>query len=195
MLIIHGDNQILSRRQFLDLKSQAEKSGKQIIELSGPVIALSDLVNPLSTSSLFGQSSALFIENLFSRRPGREKDEITQYLLQNTSADITLWESKDVSAQLKDFHSNSIRLFPLPKYIFEFLDTLSLSSFKKSVSVAPVEQVFASLVTRIHKHILAEPDTKYAGYISDLLQIDYAQKNSRSPYNLETALELWLLNL
>lgn len=192
MFLLHGDNQLLSRQQYLRLKSDAEKSGKQAVELAGADFSLPDLANALGTSSLFGQLPAVFIENFFSRRPSSAKDEIIAYLVSHADADIVLWEAKDVSSAAKAFPPAAVRLFPLPKYIFEFLDTLSLSSFRQSVSIAPVEQVFASLVTRVHKNLLANPTPKNQARIAQLLEIDLAQKTSSVPYSLEAALELWL---
>lgn len=196
MQIIHGDNQIASREQFLLARQTAQKQGLNIVEFSGDSLTLSDLTQAVESKSLFGSANAVFIENLFSSRPSNAKKQIIAYLLKKAQENIVIWEAKDVSAQVKDMPS---KRFDLPKHIFTFLDNPNLSTFHSALGTAPVEQIFASLVTRLHKVLLGQgrfnrqfSNSQLSTFNSQLLQIDYKQKTSSVPYDLTAALEIWL---
>ena len=151
MTILHGDNQIASRNQFLTAKQEAAKHGLNIVDLSGDNLQVEQLIQATESKSLFGSANAVFIENLFSSRPSATKKQIIEYLIKCSNKQILIWESKDVSTQLKDMPS--LR-FDLPKHIFKFLDDPSLSTFHLSLSTAPVVHIFASLSTRLQKVFL-----------------------------------------
>lgn len=173
MLIIHGDNQVESRKYFLDLKPE-------IVE----VTTLADLKEKLSAVSLFGDTKNVFVENLYSRRVSNDKKEIIEYLNAENPSNLITWESKDVTTQIKN---GTVKYFPFPKHIFKFLDTPNIETFHKALTTEPVEMLFASLVTRTLKN-------KNQKWLDDLLEIDYKQKTSAVPYDLVAALEFWLLS-
>ena len=203
MIIIHGENQIASRQHFLSQKESAETQGLNIVDFAGESLLLSDLIQATESSSLFGTVNLVFIEGFFSRRPSNDKKRIVEYFIsKNQNTNLFLWDAKDISAQIKDFSPNTIKRFDLPKYIFSFLDDLDLSTFRKCLENMPVEQLFASLITRLHKVLVGEgrfkkpfSTSQLAIMNSQLLKIDYAQKTGAAPYDLTTALELWLLKL
>ena len=202
MIIIHGDNQITSRDHFLSAKQAAIKQGHNIVDLSGDSLQLDQLIQAIKSRSLFGSANSVFIENLFSSRPSGGKKDLIKYVEQNQSEDIVIWEPKDVSSQLKTIDSKQTTKFDLPKHIFAFLDSPTLTTFHKVLEVAPVEQIFASLCTRLHKVLLGQgrftlkfsPD-QLKLMNSQLLTIDHKPKTSSSPYDLTTALELWMVKL
>lgn len=181
MIILHGDNQVASRQKLTELKQ-----GKQTMEL-GADITLPHLLVAVKSDSLFGESNLVIVENLFSGRPSNDRKTVIEYLLKNPS-DVVVWENKDVSGKIKDFDPKIVRQFDLPKYIFAFLDNPTPQSLRKCLESMPVEQVFASLVTRMHKRGRAD-------YLSGLLEIDYAQKTSSAPYDLAAALEVFMIRL
>ena len=200
MTILHGDNQIASREAYLTAKQQAQKQGLNIVDLSGDTLTLPDLTQAVESKSLFGSANAVFIENLFSRRPSNDKKQIVDYLLKLVSplrlrgdqGVICIWEPKDVSTQIKETPSQR---FDLPKHIFAFLDNPNLSTLHLALSTVPVEQLFASLATRVHKVLLGQGRTSKKIDPIDLLEIDYKQKTSSAPYDLTAALEIWLSKL
>lgn len=183
MLILHGENQVESRNKLLQLKKD-----KSTLDLSVAQLSLENLVQAVETNSLFGQANTVIIEGLFSLRQSATKKKIIEYLEKNVHKDIILWESKDVTPQLKSFPPENIIRFDFPKHIFKFLDSPSLSTFHLSLSTTFPEVLFASLVTRAHKQI----NTKW---LEDLLTIDYQLKTGKLPYDLATALELWVIKL
>ena len=105
---------------------------------------------------------------------------------------MVIWEPKDVSAQVKDLPSTK---FDLPKYIFNFLDNPALESFHKCLEVMPVEQIFASLATRVHKALLGQGRIAKNINPRELLDLEYKQKTSSPPYDLTSALEIWLTKI
>lgn len=174
MLIIHGDNQVESRKYFLDLKPI-------ISEISTVV----DLKEKLSAVSLFGESEKVFLENVFSRRVSNDKKEILEFLKLENPANLIIWESKDVSKSLEG--GSPSKLFSFPKHIFKFLDTPNLETFHAVLKNEPVEMIFASLVTRTLKN-------NNQKWLDELLEIDYKQKTSSAPYDLVAAMEFWLIS-
>lgn len=192
MNILHGNNQIASREKFFSEKQSAIKQGLNIVEFSADQINLPDLTQAIESKSLFGSANAVFIEGLFSSRPSNAKTQIIEYLSKKQGENIVIWESKDVSVQLKDLPSTK---FDLPKHIFAFLDNPTLESFHKCLDVMPVEQIFASLATRIHKNLLGQGRIAKKINPQQLLNIEFKQKNSSPPYNLTAALEIWLARI
>jgi len=181
MIIFHGEDQIRSRQAFL-----AKKQNQTVRELNGEDSILSDVINATRGESLFGGEKTVFIENLFSSRPSARKSEIVNFLQENQNMDIFVWECKDVSSQLKSFPANIIQKFDLPKVIFAFMDHPTVELLHTCLKSMPVEQIFASLVTRLYK----QEKTKD---LLTLLDLDYKNKTSQLPYDLAAGLELYIM--
>lgn len=179
MLILHGDNQIASREALNSYK----KNSIVINEL-----LLDSIRQAVESKSLFGDISLVIIENIFSSRPSNTKKQIIEYLLANQKENILIWESKDVTSQLKTFPGEIIKRYDLPKYIFSFLDRPTISGLHQVLQTMPPEQILASLATRAHKQV----NTKW---LQELLDIDYKIKTGTLPYDLSVALELWCAKL
>lgn len=191
MLILHGDNQIASRETFITQVKLAQGDNKHIVEFAGTSFGMADLIQSVESSSLFGQTSLTILEGFFSSRPSNAKKEITSYLSAHSDSDILIWESKDVTAQLKDFSSNVIKKFDFPKHLFQFLDNPAIPSLHQTLTSLPAEMIFASLVTRMHKQLMAGNYALRTKYLS-LLDLEYKLKTGLLPYDLTTGLELWL---
>ena len=202
MIILHGDNQITSRDHFLYAKHEAIKQGLNIVDLSGDSLQIGQLIQAVESKSLFGPANAVFIENLLSSRPSAAKKELIKYIEKNQAESIIIWESKDVSSQLKTIDPKLTTKYDLPKHIFAFLDNPTVSTLHLALGTAPVEQIFASLCTRLHKVLLGQghftrqfSNSQLAILNSQLLDIDYKLKTGSLPYDLTAALELWLVKI
>ncbi len=214
MQIIHGDNQTASRQLFLTKKHEAQKSGQNIAELPGANLTLSQLQGSLSSTTLLGQESAVFVEGFFSRRPSNEKRSIVEYLKSNPNLPIIFWDGKDVTPQLTTHNPQHILKYDLPKHIFQFLDNLQLTTYHLALKSTDPEPILALLARRIHDLILVKEKRgkfpswqasklelqakKYTHlhlttYNSQLLDIDFKNKSGDLPYDLAVALELWLI--
>lgn len=199
MIILHGEDQLSSRNKLSELTNQARARGDTIINLPGDSLTLEQLIQVSANDSLFGNNTFLVIESIYSRRPSEDKKILTEYIELNQKGIAVVWEPKDVSSQLKTIDARLIAKFDLPKHIFKFLDNPSLETLHLALSTAPVEQVYASLATRLHKVLLGQGRftrklsfDQLSAMNHDLLAIDYRQKTSSAPYDLTAALELWL---
>ena len=215
MRILHGENIVASRAVYLGIKETAPKKGLQPQTWDGQEITLADLATAVNSVSLLGGVNALFIENFFSlRKTGAVKKDVTAFLLEHSDSETYLWESKDVSTQLRDFPPQIITLFKLPTQIFQFLDTFSPSLLPPVLENTAPEQLLALLAKQIQKLIQAKsgqlegPDWQVKKILrqaekyslsrivllhDSLVKIDLKQKTSSSPHTLSSALELWAL--
>lgn len=183
MIIIHGEDQIASRKFFLDYK--AANPG-DILEAEG--MTASEFRSRMESVSLFGDMPYIYLEGLFSRRPSNDKKEIIAFLAENNPERIIIWEAKDVSVQLKDFNPGIVKNFPMPRYASVFWSNPTLENLHKALAVVDIEPLFYGLMTVAHR-------TKNKDWIKDFLEIEYKQKTSAVPYDLVAALEFWLLNI
>ncbi len=214
MLIYHGDNQSASRAALLSRKSADVTHDLHPVNFVGSQLLMSDLVNVGQTSTLFGQQNLIIIEDFFTgKKPGKEKEQIIKYLLADTSRNILIWESKNASLQLKSFPASTITKFDLPKHLFNYLETFSPGDLHQTLKDSEPQVVFFLLVKHLQNLLAAStgdisnlPAWKAAKLKSQaggfttaqllllhkqLVHIDYRQKNSLSPYDLSSALELW----
>lgn len=175
MLIIHGENQIASREYFLELRT---KNPGDILD--GDIMTLVELRALLESTSLFGETQHIYIENLYSRRPSNAKKEIIEFLESANPANLVIWEHKAVTTKAEN------KNFEMPKYLFAFWNKPTLKNFHLALQVAAVEQIFAGLITGAHKR----QDKKT---LKEFLDIDYKNKTSVLPYDLKAALEFWLI--
>lgn len=216
MKILHGENTLVSRSRFLEYKTKAVTQGFLVQDLAGADLTLAKLNEHLNSTSLFEEKYHLFIDQFFSRRPSKEKESIIKFVLNNPDSPIVFWDDKDVSLQVKGFPSTVVERFELPPYLFRFADTLTVPSFHQALTVAAPEQVMAILVRQLHNLILVKhkkgtfpawqqaklikqaaqfSDAKLLKSYRNLLSIDFKIKNSLLPYDLTTAIEVWLVSL
>lgn len=215
MIILHGDNQVDSRKQLTLIKRSAVDKGLQLVELEAN-LGLDQLVSAVESNSLFGGVNTVVIEGVLSGRPSNERKAVISYLIQNQDKDVILWESKDVTTKLRDFNSKNVRRFDLPRYVFKFLDELSVNTLHLALSSAAAEQILALLAGHIGRLIMAKENqlnlpswqlsklksqaSKFSldqliKLNSQLLEIDYKTKTSQLPYDLATALELYVARI
>lgn len=217
MQILHGDNQSQSRASFIALKEGAAKKDLDVLTLAGEDLDINTLVQSVASASLFGKTNSVFIESFFSRRPSGEKKKIQEYLASHTKEDITLWEPKDVTAQLKEFPVTLVKKFDVPKHVFKYLDTLALSDLELSLQNTAPELIFSLLAGQIRKLVMVQDNVtaalpswqvgKLKGLANrftlqkllimhrQLLDMDYKLKTSGSALDLSAALEVWTIGL
>lgn len=133
--IIHGDNIAESRNYFLELKQKQ----KNIVSFDGSKITITDLVQNIEGSGLFGDTKTLFIEDFLSKVKKKDKiaKEILDFIVKNSKESIfTLWESKEIAKRdLPAFKNAVIKVFKLPKNIFLFLDNLKPNNSKNLLNL------------------------------------------------------------
>jgi len=141
MLILHGENIVLSRKRLTEkigefktrLKGSTLQKG-EIIRLEGKTTNLTELKQAVESGSLFGQERLVVIENIFSCRPSKEKEEILGYLKKNNPENLIIWEGKTIDGRvLTPFSGVKVEKFALTPIIFKFLDSLAPGNQKNSL--------------------------------------------------------------
>ena len=97
MIILHGDNVVLSRNKLVDL---IESFQGETLRYTGESLTLSELKQALESLSLFGLEKLVVIENLFSRRPSQEKENVLKYLKNEPSKNLIIWERKKIDGRI-----------------------------------------------------------------------------------------------
>ncbi len=163
--LLHGENQVLSRQQLVNLINQAKTQGKELVELDGLKIDLNQVLQALESASLFSQEKFIVIENLLSRQPSKEKEKIISYFKkQATDLTIVFWEKKEISGTTTRWLPKTwqIKAFKTPAVIFQLLDNLKpqnttqiLSLLHACLEKGSAEIVFYMLSRRIRELIIA----------------------------------------
>ncbi len=150
--IIHGTDNVTSRRYFFDLK---EKSSDAEI-YQGDKITITDLIQILDGGGLFSDIKTIFIENLFGKRKSdSEIKEIIRILNKNSeNCDIFIWESKELTkVQTVKLKDAVVKPFKLPNTLFTLLDSIKPKNgnklvmlFNQTAQEADPEMIFFMIV-------------------------------------------------
>lgn len=163
--IIHGDDISKSREYFQELK-QKHKNG---IPFDGGKITITDLVQNIEGSGLFGDTKVIFIEDLLTKLKKTDKDakEIFNFIAKNSEeSTFVLWESKEIlKGTLSLFKNAVLSFFKLPKNIFLFLDNLKpnnsialLNLFHQALDSGIKEELILFMMQRQFRLLLALSD-------------------------------------
>lgn len=161
MVILHGENTVLSRRKLTNF-SQRFKG--EIVRLDGEKMSLTDLKQAVEANSLFDQKRLVIIENLFTRRPSQEKEKLLKYLKEQKPTNLIIWERKTIDGRsLISFRFAQIEKFVIPATIFKFLDSLSpnnkknaLNFFHQNLYQEAPEMVFYMLTRQIRNLLIVK---------------------------------------
>ena len=163
---LHGDNQVNSRQKLTDLVDLAKQDKKEVVKLNGLNLKLTDVLQNLETSSLFGQDKFIIIENLFSRPKSDEKDKIIKYLKkEKITPGLIFWEKKEISGTTLRWLPKTwqYQLFKTPVIIFKFLDALRPNNTSQVLSLMhdclknqETEMVFYMLARQTRLLIIAK---------------------------------------
>lgn len=163
LYLIHGDQVEAARNKLVELKK--EFTAKEIRELSGKNLDPALFTQALESSSLFGGDILVVIEGFISSSKKREKmfaATLTQIIEASTTADIILYEDKEVDKTTLTKLGSNIKIFfyKTPVVIFQLLDSLRPGSAKTTlgylaqvVASEPVEIVFVMLIKRVRQLI------------------------------------------
>lgn len=162
--LLHGDHIEASRAELL--RAIAAAKDMEVRRIEGKQVDAAGLTQALESTSLFGGSTLVAIENLFSKL-GKKQKLAGEYaaILQTASkgTHIIVWEEKEVSATiLKSLGANvKAQLFKTPVVIFQFLDGLRPGDAKRLlvlyegvIKASAAELVFAMLTKRIRQLLM-----------------------------------------
>ncbi|MDO8658308.1 MAG: hypothetical protein Q7K55_06205 [Candidatus Levybacteria bacterium] len=171
--IIHGDDTASSRKYFIEQKSNNS------ISFDGEKLTLTDLFQIFEGGGLFSDSKSLFVDSFFSKRKiGLEFDAIILYLNKINKTDkIFFWEGKELSKkQLSFFKDSNIKIFKLPKPLFQFLDSIkprnknTIILFHSGLKYSEPELIFFMLI-RQFRLLLALSDEKKGSEIDEVKRL------------------------
>jgi DNA polymerase III delta subunit len=121
MIILHGENQLASRKKLTFLIGSFKG---EVVRLNGLTLTLTELKQALESATLFKEKRLVVVEDFFSRRPGKDKEVIVFYLREEGWPNLIFWESKAVDGRtLAVFKKAKIEKYDLPVLIFRFLDS------------------------------------------------------------------------
>jgi hypothetical protein len=163
MMILHGENNLLSRQKLNnEIANFKLKTKGQILRYEGQNLNLTDLKQALESFSLWGNSSLVIIENLFSGRINKEKEKIIAYLKKIRAQNLIIWEGKKIDGRILSSFREQVLRFDLDPLLFRFLDSLypgnakiSLNLFHQCLLQEPPELIFFMLQKQIRLLILA----------------------------------------
>jgi DNA polymerase III delta subunit len=216
--LLHGSFSESSRKEFIRLKTEAR--AKDIRVLDGRTLDAAALTQAIESNSMFGGDTIVFIENLFGKLGRKQKlIESLATILNNSSADIILWEDKEVGATvLKNLPKAKITLFKIPSVIFQMLDGIVPDATIRILPPEAPELIFAMIVRRVRQLIQlrdgivpeglqgwqASRLTRQAKLFTmdrlltmykTLLEMEYSVKNGSSPFTISQYIEQFLLDL
>jgi len=159
--MIHGEDIAASRDYYWNLKQKMPDS----VTLNGATISLTDLQQAVAGQDLFGTKKTVVIEDLFSKKKSPKDLEQFTDILNNSDADIILWESKELTPkQVGLLKEKIIKLFKIPATIFALLDSIKpgggkilIEQFHKTLEEKDPEFVLFML-TRLIRTLLAMQD-------------------------------------
>ncbi|MDP2638441.1 MAG: hypothetical protein Q8P26_05265 [Candidatus Levybacteria bacterium] len=163
--VLHGDNTTESRNQFLELK----KRQKNNISFTADKFSITDIVQNVEGSGLFGDIKDIFIEDLLSKskKTDKESKEIIAFIAKNSkNSTFILWESKEITKrELSIFKDAVIKIYKLPKNIFLFLDNLKpnnsnnlLKLYHQALDSGIKEELILFMIQRQIRILLALSD-------------------------------------
>jgi len=178
--IIHGDDIPLSRNYFHELKQKH----KDFIAFDGSKIAITDLVQNIEGSRLFGSTKTIFLDEFLTklRRTNKESREILDFIIKNSKiADFVLWESREIlKRDLSLFKEAFIKFFKLPSNIFILLDNLKpgnsknlLNLFHLALESGTKEELILFMIQRQFRILLAlrHPELVSGSQIDEVLRL------------------------
>ena len=166
ILILHGDNQVESRRRLNELVDQSKKKGLNIIRVSGASVKKGELLMLARSRDLLGGTDLLVIEGFFANKKAAE---ILKELVENQeeiSNSCLFWEGKVVPASKipkKDFIKTES--FQIPQEIFKLLDLVTPATKKQALILmqkseirANAEFFFVMLIRQIRNLLWVKTD-------------------------------------
>lgn len=224
-VVLHGDNQVESRKRLSLIISQARKRGLEIARVDGKTATKKDLTLLSRSQSLLAEEMLVVSENFFS---GNKKAvEIAGTLVKSNGTVFVFWEEKALSPAIlkklaKEFE---IEGFKIPNSVFKFLESVlpkntkvMLNLYHQALKQSNPEFLLIMAARQVRLLIWAKgdpetlkiPDWQKLRLIkqtekfdldqlirlhSKLLEFDRLNKRSGLPENLEASLELLFISI
>jgi hypothetical protein len=163
MIILHGENTVLSRQRLKEeIEAFREKTKGEILRFEAQSLSLTELQQAIESSSLISADRLVVLEGLFGGRKNHQKEKILAYLKKTNPENLIVWESKKVDGRTLLSFKAKVFKFDLPLVLFRFLDSLSpgnskvsLALFHQCLEQDPSELIFFLIARQIRMLILA----------------------------------------
>lgn len=216
MIVLHGDNKVLSRKALAELKEKAGLT-KEVVVLDGGKVSVTELKQALESGSLFGGDRLVVLED--------PKKEIIKELNGGFASELIVWSSKALTPAVLKGLGGEAKEFKVSAEIFKLMDSLRpgnleqmLELWGKSLEQEAAELVFFMLTRQVRMLIQAKEDPaglkgnpyvvskvkQQVRYFSiekllelhqGLYLIDKGIKTGSSPLSIEHGIEMWLLGM
>ena len=162
MIILHGENIVLSRQKLKEKVTEFKEKTKGEVLLFDGNVNLIDIQQAFQSLSLLGQHQLVVIENLFGGRKTKEKEKVIDFLKGIKPNNLIIWEAKKIDDRVLNAFQGQILKFDLSPAIFQFLDSLrpentksSLLLFHQTLKQLPPEMIFFMITKHLRLLILA----------------------------------------
>lgn len=135
--VLHGDNQVLSRKRLGELKEQLQSRGVEIVVVDGKNVSFDQFQLASQTQLLLGES-AVFVEEFWStkvKNTSRQSSDKIQNYTKLISGNIVFWEPRELSSLIISSFPEfwNIQNFSISRKIFQFLDALGVGNAKTAL--------------------------------------------------------------
>lgn len=225
ILVLHGENQVESRKRLLSVLEQTKDKGYEVHQLDGKATTKSAILTSARSQTLLAEDTLVFVENFFTSN--KKAAGILDDLLKIDEASFIFWEKDILPASIiKKFpRTAKVEEFKVPQSIFKFLESIEpgnkkyvLKLFQDSVEQTSEEFVLTMIARQVRNLITVKDDHQYLklpewqksrlkkqaekftldeliSFHEKLLDIDRANKRSELPEGLSQSLEVILLAL
>lgn len=225
IFVYSGEDIISSRKAFLEHLECLKKEDYETVRINGKDATEETLILHSSPNSLFGQKKLLAIDSLLSGKKFKENEKILKTLSSLECVIAIWENKDFSKADQLKYPNFVFKNFKLPQLLFNFLDSIvpgntknNLILFEETILSVDPSYLFLMLIRQIRLLILASDKNdllklapwqkgklqKQAKYFTleklkninrRLLQIDFSQKTSQTPFPLEQQLELLLTEI
>lgn len=176
--VIHGENQVASRKKLVEFIEQAKQQNKELVKLNAEKLDRAKLETALLSESLFGQEKLLIVEGLYSLPKSNKKDEFIQ-LISSALIDIILWDKKSLT-------KSDLKKLPAKLENFEFKITAKMWAFLDSLSPNPKAKIS---ILKLFQESAANDSSEFvflmiARQIRFLIQVKEKQLPKVAPFTL-----------
>lgn len=168
-IVLHGENQVESRKKFSAFIIEGRKKGLEIKQVDGKTTTKGEFLTLSRSQTLLGEDLLIACENLLN--DNTKGVEIASEAIKNKNAMFVFWESEKLPAgKIKKLEKLfQIQEFKIPANIFKFLDSLNASHNNKTAlemlhgafKNSEPEFIFVMLARQVRLLIWAklDPDT------------------------------------
>lgn len=135
IVVIHGDNIVISRKKLTDLKEGF--TGGEVLHLQGDGTSITDVVQVFESQSLFDKRRLIVLERFIETKDKALIASIVNHLKNDLAHEVIFWEPKEIKKELLALlpkHAE-VFFFKQEQLLFQFLDSIWPGNTKKILSL------------------------------------------------------------